>query len=139
MSDRNEAQPSFELPAQPVPLESLEPGQEQIAATPESTGNQAGTAAPPQQQPSPQMPVQLQATQTPTGPTNIVVKDDSLTGGLPAQDADLIEKEWVDKAKAIVSQTQDDPFHQKSEISKVKAEYIQKRFKKTLPVQETGE
>jgi hypothetical protein len=51
-----------------------------------------------------------------------------------ADDVDLIEKEWVDKAKAIVEATQDDPRKQKSEISKVKAEYIQKRFNKTIKV-----
>jgi hypothetical protein len=51
-----------------------------------------------------------------------------------ADDVDLIEKEWVDRAKAIVEATQDDPHKQKSEISKVKAEYIQKRFNKTIKV-----
>jgi hypothetical protein len=58
---------------------------------------------------------------------------DGATGGI-ADDVDLIEKEWVDKAKAIVEATQDDPRKQKSEISKVKAEYIQKRFNKTIKV-----
>jgi hypothetical protein len=51
-----------------------------------------------------------------------------------ADDVDLIEKEWVDRAKAIVEATQDNPRKQKSEISKVKAEYIQKRFNKTIKV-----
>lgn len=55
------------------------------------------------------------------------------TGGI-ADDVDLIEKEWVDRAKAIVEATQDDPRKQKSEISRVKAEYIQKRFNKTIKV-----
>jgi len=49
-----------------------------------------------------------------------------------AQDTDRIEKEWVDRAKAVIAKTKDDPFEQKNEMSKVKAEYISKRFNKTL-------
>lgn len=52
--------------------------------------------------------------------------------GASAQDTDRIEKEWVDKAKAVIAKTRDDPFEQKNEMSKVKAEYISKRFNKTL-------
>src|SRR5258708_25983220 len=40
-----------------------------------------------------------------------------------------IEPIWVDKAKAIISQTREDPYMQKTEMSRVKAEYIQKRFR----------
>ena len=57
--------------------------------------------------------------------------------GLPAKDADLIEKEWVERAKSIVKQTQDDPYKQKNEMSKIKADYIKKRFNKTVPVEDT--
>jgi len=49
-----------------------------------------------------------------------------------AKDTDRIEKVWVDKAKAIISKTKDDPFEQKHEISRVKAEYIKNRFNKTI-------
>jgi hypothetical protein len=54
------------------------------------------------------------------------------TSGLPAEDIDLIEREWVDKAKAIVDQTRDNPYLQNKELSKVKAQYIQKRYNKQL-------
>lgn len=50
-----------------------------------------------------------------------------------ADHSHINEKQWVDKAKAIVAQTQDDPYTQKKEISKVKADFIQKRFNKTIP------
>lgn len=50
----------------------------------------------------------------------------------PADDVDLIEKVWVDKAKKIVAQTRDDPYVQKNEISKVKAEYMGSRFGKKI-------
>lgn len=49
-----------------------------------------------------------------------------------AEDSDLIEKEWVAKAKQIVERTKDDPYVQNKEISKVKAEYIKRRYNKDL-------
>lgn len=47
-------------------------------------------------------------------------------------DSDRIEKQWVDSAKQIVAQTKDDPYKQKNEMSKVKAEYIKHRFNKVI-------
>jgi hypothetical protein len=61
----------------------------------------------------------------------------SATAGLQAQDTDLIEKEWVERAKTIVAQTQDDPYKQKDEMSKFKVDYIKKRFNKTIPTDDT--
>lgn len=55
-----------------------------------------------------------------------------VTAKIPAADADRIEKQWVDKAKAIVAQTKSDPFKQKNEMSKIKADYIGKRYNKTV-------
>lgn len=68
-----------------------------------------------------------------------------ITGGLPqvqvpvsdknppvANDDDVIEKEWVDKAKQIVLQTKDDPFTQEKEVSKLQADYLKKRYGKEL-------
>jgi hypothetical protein len=49
-----------------------------------------------------------------------------------ADDSDLIEKEWVVKAKEIVARTKDDPYAQNKEMSKVKAEYLIKRYNKEL-------
>jgi hypothetical protein len=51
---------------------------------------------------------------------------------LIADDADLIEKEWVSKAKAIVEQTKHDPYQQNQAMTKVKAEYLKKRYNKDL-------
>ena len=61
--------------------------------------------------------------------------DDSVTttGGLQASDeTDLIEKEWVTKAKQIVEKTRDDPYKQSEELTVVKADYIKKRYNKTI-------
>ena len=49
-----------------------------------------------------------------------------------ASDTDRIEKEWVDKAKMVIERTKDDPYEQKNEMSKVKAEYIHRRFNKSI-------
>jgi hypothetical protein len=59
-----------------------------------------------------------------------------LTQQLMADDADLIEKEWVDKAKAIVLHTKDDPYKQNQEMNKVKADYLKKRYNKDLKISE---
>jgi hypothetical protein len=53
-----------------------------------------------------------------------------------ADDTDLIEKEWVNKAKHIVETSRDNPNLQNKEISKLKADYIQKRYNKQLKVSE---
>jgi hypothetical protein len=55
---------------------------------------------------------------------------------LTADDADLIEKEWVVRAKAIVEKTKNDPHLQNEEMSKFKAEYIKKRYNKDVKVNE---
>ena len=45
-----------------------------------------------------------------------------------ANDDDLIEKEWVDKAKKILAETKDDPYKREREISALQIEYIRKRY-----------
>jgi hypothetical protein len=49
-----------------------------------------------------------------------------------AADEDLIEKEWVEKAKNIVEHTAEDPFKQVEELSKMKADYLKKRYNKEI-------
>jgi hypothetical protein len=49
-----------------------------------------------------------------------------------AADSDLIEKEWVIKAKQIVEHTADDPFRQQEALSHIKADYMKKRYNKDL-------
>lgn len=55
------------------------------------------------------------------------VTDDNGAPAVAADD-DLIEKEWVDKAKKIIADTRDDPFRREREISKLQIEYIRKRY-----------
>jgi hypothetical protein len=45
-----------------------------------------------------------------------------------AADDDLIEKEWVDKAKKIVSETKDNPRKREEDVSKLQIDYLAKRY-----------
>jgi hypothetical protein len=51
---------------------------------------------------------------------------------IKAEDVDIIEKEWVNKAKNTVNSTRNDPRRQNKEIAKLKKIYLKKRFNKTL-------
>jgi hypothetical protein len=51
-----------------------------------------------------------------------------------ADDADLIEKEWVNRAKAIVARTIDNPQEQSKQMNRFKADYIKKRYNKDIKV-----
>jgi hypothetical protein len=57
-----------------------------------------------------------------------------LAGTTPqiADDADLIEKEWVEKAKEIVEKTRENPYLQNKAINEIKADYIKKRYNKEI-------
>lgn len=60
------------------------------------------------------------------------------TSSLKAQDQDRIEKSWIDAVKILSAKTKSDPFSQNKEMSKVKADYIHKRFNKTIKTNDTG-
>ena len=64
------------------------------------------------------------------------VKDDS--NPAVAADEDLIEKEWVEKAKKVIAETRHDPHLQESEVSKLQADYLQKRYGKTVKLPSDG-
>ena len=53
---------------------------------------------------------------------------------LPADDGDLIEKEWVIKAKQIIERTRNDPYQQSEDLTLFKADYMKKRYGKTIKV-----
>ena len=49
-----------------------------------------------------------------------------------ADDADLIEKEWVIRAKQIVEHTRTDPRKQSEAMNLMKADYLKKRYNRTI-------
>jgi hypothetical protein len=85
--------------------------------------------APPAQMPMPSAGIPTQ---------NPPVQSQPLASGTPAMadDTDLIEKEWVVKAKEIVARTKHDPYQQNKEVERVKADYLKKRYNKDVKVTE---
>lgn len=73
-----------------------------------------------------------------TLPTPVPIADDTTSStaadDLPAvaADEDLIEKEWVDKAKQVISETRDDPAARERQVGKLQADYLKKRYGKEL-------
>lgn len=51
-----------------------------------------------------------------------------------ADDNDLIEKEWIIKAKEIVARTANDPYLQSKAMNEFKADYLKKRSNKELKI-----
>lgn len=56
----------------------------------------------------------------------------SVNAPLVAADDDLIEKEWVDKAKEIIKQTGNDPHARTEQVGELQRSYLQKRYGKDL-------
>jgi hypothetical protein len=71
----------------------------------------------------------------PTAPLPSVIPkptSDDTAGPTIAADDDLIEKEWVDKAKKIITETQNDPYRREQEIAQLQIDYLRKRYGKEL-------
>lgn len=60
------------------------------------------------------------------------------TNPAAAADEDLIEKEWVEKAKKVIADTKHDPYLQEQEVSKLQADYLKKRYGKTVNLPADG-
>ena len=68
------------------------------------------------------------ATLVPVAPTPVVDTANPLT----AADDDVIEKEWVDKAKHIIAATKDDPYKRGKEVGALQRDYLKKRYGKDI-------
>lgn len=82
-----------------------------------------------------QMPQAAVSPQIPQ-PVQTAIQPDP--AGMPgiADDTDLIEREWVDKAKEIVARTRQDPYLQNKEVERMKADYMKKRYDKDIKIAE---
>lgn len=105
------------------------PEREQSPASPERGGEQRQQQVP--AQPAPQ-PVSLPQPQQPN--TQTTDDDTAVLSGVPdvAADDDRIEREWVDKAKKIIDDTQGDPYRREQAISQLQQEYLLKRYRKEI-------
>lgn len=130
--------PSIELPnPQQEPLSSeneakIDNFNEQNAS---KQVEQGVVSAPQTQQPSQSvnpisMPLVLPHVPPPSGVQGVA------TTPQIADDTDLIEKEWVDKAKQIVNHTKHDPHQQNKEMNMMKADYLKKRYNKDIKLSE---
>lgn len=125
---------------------SLPPVSEQLPvpatgeARPETVGGAAGperaqsapASIPPATQPIIPLPITPVAPVS-SGLNNAGTTSKSKSGGL-VKDDDLIEKEWVDRAKRIVEQTRNDPRQQSDQLTGVKVEYMKKHYNKTIKI-----
>jgi len=131
-------QPGFELPAPSTgEANPVTPLPEQAPLQSEQASKQAelpGASLP-------AVPAQTPAPEPPTAPVSAIPNDpapaasaSALSGVAPAMadDLDLIEKEWVDKAKAIVDHTREDPHQQNKQLNEFKADYMKKRYGKEV-------
>lgn len=109
----------YQLPG--VSLEQLPSQNPEIA--PNQPSRPEAESAPPATLPA--MPVALPQVDDQSG-TGAVQQDDSWSAD--AADEDLIEKEWVDRAKKIIEDTKEDPYRREQEIGQLQREYIKKRY-----------
>lgn len=133
--DAGNKTPNLNLPP-PIPQ-----GVEAAPAVPETAGPKGMEAAPiPAKEvaAAPAMPVVPAIPQVPTSRISVQPSTSQASSGLPAiaDDNDLIEKEWVVKAKQIVEKTKNDPHKQNKELNVFKADYMQKRYNKTIKLSE---
>ncbi len=80
-------------------------------------------------------PIPLQA--VPASVPSVTDQQIPLTVPAHADDSsDDLDEEWVNKAKAIVERTKNDPFIESRELGKVKADYLKIRYNKQIKVVE---
>jgi len=141
MDPSNKTTPGFELPS---------PGAEQGPATPLAKSGEALPQAPEylpaQTESAPAVTPPAAAPPVPTlsAPQSLPAAPLSAADDVAAttqsasltidDDGDLIEKTWVQKAKQIVERNRDDPFRQSEELTVFKADYMKKRYGKTIKI-----
>lgn len=117
-------------PQQPERLDTSERGYDELPLNPERRGQAPVEQAP--AEPATSVPPAAITLPTPVAP----VADDTTTPTdetpAVAADEDLIEKEWVDKAKKIIAETKDDPYRREREVGKLQSDYLKKRYGKEL-------
>ncbi len=129
--EANNFGPPSELPQPEVGIRAVP--EQGLAAHPEIIGNQMPAASTPVQAPDRATSLDPASIAQPSFGQSAMPAGGQTTGMI-ADDADLIEKEWVIRAKGIVLQTKDDPHTQNREMNKVKADYLKKRYNKDLKV-----
>jgi len=132
-------QVGFNLPPPHTELPALQPAAEGAARSVESRPNaseKAPGASPPMATAMLPLPPSFATNATGHGTASDVFNTTTTVVSTTADDEDLIEKEWVNKAKAIVEKTQNDPYQQSKELNFLRAGYMQKRYSKHIKLSE---
>lgn len=103
---------------QEIPTTAERPAYQEKQQTPHDSGPPMPVVPIPTAPAAPSQPAQ----------TTLPVDDSPMT----AADEDLIEKEWVEKAKKVISETKHDPYAQEQAVSRLQADYLHKRYGKTI-------
>ena len=134
--------PQFDKPNLPPPLPEFGPlppapsPEQQVPQQPETV------PAAPERAVQPPAPVASTPPAAPSGPQQGSMAASDVSNTTPvstpvmADDNDLIEKEWVTKAKQIVENTKSDPYRQSKDMTVFRADYMQKRYNKTIKLPE---
>jgi len=61
-----------------------------------------------------------------------------ITTPMIAEDLDVIEMEWVDKARQIIKDNKDDPFTQEQAMEQLQIDYLRKRYGKEIKSQSSA-
>ena len=111
---------------------SFEPVSEQAPAPGEVRVTPSAQAAPPA--PPAVQPVVQTSSPAPQVVQPAVQSNDLHDTANPqyADNADVIEREWVMRAKQIVLDTKNSPYQREVEVGKLQADYLQKRYGKQI-------
>lgn len=134
MSSSSKEMPQFNLP--PPPGEQASMLSREGKADSKKPEHQAAGAEKASSPASAQPFMSAQATATAQSYKKAKQSDDNATTSTTKQplleDSDLIEKEWVNKAKRIVENTRNDPHKQSEELTLMKADYMKQHYGKTI-------
>ena len=108
---------SEHIPVLPMPEAGVETGAERVEQVAEASAVAADAAG----TPGAVGPPQVTVSQEQAAPATSM-------GPAVAADEDVIEKEWVDRAKKLVNDTKDDPYTRSEQVTALQTEYQAKRF-----------
>jgi hypothetical protein len=131
--------PSVELPnPQPAPSPETAPQTDAYSEQVDSKQLEQAPTNSPDPTASQQLSQSISPSPVPMAPHTEPAEGASSIAVTPqfADDTDLIEKEWVDRAKRIVEHTRNDPHQQTKEMSNMKADYLKKRYNKDTKLSE---
>lgn len=105
-----------------------------VAPTPEAPISSPEKSAKTEQLPVDHAGQAIVASATPQSPSGPIDLAQPVMPAVPAvaDDNDIIESEWIDKIKQVISSTRNDPHARQREASLLMADYVLKRFGKKV-------